>query len=119
MSSNSSIFTGSSRYSSDLQQVLTRAVKIASLPLNLLNNQLSTLQSRSSALDSMDGKFSALLSETLLMRDCSWNILPDFIRNAESPSRQSKSGRPNRGWLVRGAADRSPSFLTVAHGVFP
>jgi len=62
MSSNSSIFTGSSRYSSDLQQVLTRAVKIASLPLNLLNNQLSTLQSRSSALDSLDGKFSSLLS---------------------------------------------------------
>ena len=53
--SNSSIFTGSSRYSSDLQQVLSRAVSIASLPLHLLNNQLTTLQSRSSALDSLDG----------------------------------------------------------------
>src|SRR5258706_6622844 len=62
MSSNSSIYTGSSRYSSDLQQVLNRAVAIASLPLTLLNNQLSTLQSRSSALDSVDGKFSSLLS---------------------------------------------------------
>src|SRR6266516_1042840 len=58
---------------------------------------------------------SALLCETLLMRDCSWNMVPDFIRNAGSPSRQSKSGRPNRRWLVHGAADRSPSFLTVAH----
>jgi flagellar hook-associated protein 2 len=62
MSSNSSIFTGSSRYSSDLQQVLTRAVKIASLPLNLLDNQLTTLQSRSDALNSLDGKFAAVLS---------------------------------------------------------
>ena len=62
MSSNSSIFTGASRYSSDLQQVLTRAVSIASLPLNLLNNQLTTLQSRSDALNSLDGKFAAVLS---------------------------------------------------------
>lgn len=62
MSSNSSIFTGSSRYSSDLQQVLKRSVAIASLPLNLLNNQLTTLQNRSAALDSLDGKFAALLS---------------------------------------------------------
>jgi flagellar hook-associated protein 2 len=60
--SNSTIFTGSSRYSSDLQQVLTRSVAIASLPLNLLNNQLTTLQNRSAALDSLDGKFAALLS---------------------------------------------------------
>ena len=62
MSSNSNIFTGSSRYSSDLQQVLTRAVSIASLPLNLLNNQLNTLQGRSDALNSLDGKFAAVLS---------------------------------------------------------
>jgi len=62
MSSNSNIFTGTSRYSSDLQQVLTRAISIASLPLNLLNNQLTTLQSRSDALNSLDGKFAAVLS---------------------------------------------------------
>lgn len=60
--SNSTIFTGSSRYSSDLQQVLNRSIAIASLPLNLLNNQLTTLQNRSAALDSLDGKFAALLS---------------------------------------------------------
>ena len=62
MSSNSNIFTGTSRYSSDLQQVLTRAISIASLPLNLLNNQLTTLQGRSDALNSLDGKFAAVLS---------------------------------------------------------
>lgn len=52
----------SSQYSADLQQVLARAISIASLPLTQLNNQLSTLQSRSSALDSLNGKFSSLLT---------------------------------------------------------
>ena len=50
----------SSQYSSDLQQVLSRAVAIASLPLNQLNSQLTTLQDRSTALNSLNGKFSAL-----------------------------------------------------------
>lgn len=62
MSSNSTIFTGSSRYSSDLQQVLSRSIAIASLPLNQLNSELTTLQNRSAALDSLDGKFAALLT---------------------------------------------------------
>jgi flagellar hook-associated protein 2 len=62
MSDNSTIFTGSSRYSTDLQQVLNRAVAIASLPLTQLNNQLSTLQGRSAALDSINGQFASLLT---------------------------------------------------------
>jgi flagellar hook-associated protein 2 len=50
----------SSKYSSDLQQVLSRAVAIASLPLNQLNSQLTDLQNRSTALSSLNGKFTAL-----------------------------------------------------------
>ncbi|MCU1336579.1 MAG: flagellar hook-associated 2 domain protein [Bryobacterales bacterium] len=60
MSNNSTIFTGSSRYSTDLQQVLTRSIAIASLPLTQLNSQLTDLQNRSAALDSLNGKFAAL-----------------------------------------------------------
>ena len=52
----------SSLYSSDLQQVLSRAIAIASLPLTQLNNQLTTLQNRSTALNSLNGKFTALQS---------------------------------------------------------
>jgi len=52
----------SSKYSSDLQQVLSRAVAIASLPLTQLNSQLTTLQNRSTALNSLNGKFTALQS---------------------------------------------------------
>jgi len=61
MSTTSTTSTpSSSQYSSDLQQVLARAVAIASLPLNQLNSQLTDLQNRSTALTSMNGKFSAL-----------------------------------------------------------
>jgi len=62
MSNNSTIFTGSSRYSNDLQQVLNRSIAIASLPLDQLNSQLTTLQNRSAALDSLNGQFASLLT---------------------------------------------------------
>jgi flagellar hook-associated protein 2 len=62
MSSTSSIFSGSSRYSTDLQSVITRAVSIASLPKTQMENTLSTLQSESSALDTIDTKFEAVQS---------------------------------------------------------
>jgi flagellar hook-associated protein 2 len=61
MSTTSTTSTpSSSQYSSDLQQVLARAVAIASLPLNQLNSQLTDLQNRSTALSSLNGKFSSL-----------------------------------------------------------
>jgi flagellar hook-associated protein 2 len=56
----SAIFNGTSRFSTDFQQVLTRAVNIASLPITQLTNQVSVLQARSSALTTLDTKFSAL-----------------------------------------------------------
>jgi flagellar hook-associated protein 2 len=62
MSTTSTAPPSSSKYSSDLQQVLSRAVAIASLPLNQLNSQLTTLQNRSTALNSLNGKFTALQS---------------------------------------------------------
>lgn len=62
MSDTSTIFTGSSRYSSDFQSVITRAVNIASLPLTQLNNVKTTLEDRSSALSSLDSVFSNLSS---------------------------------------------------------
>ena len=40
--------------------MLSRSIAIASLPLTQLNNQLTTLQSRSTALNSLSGKFTSL-----------------------------------------------------------
>jgi flagellar hook-associated protein 2 len=52
----------SSSYSADLQQVLSRAVAIASLPLNQLNATLTDLQNRSTELNTLNGKFSSVQS---------------------------------------------------------
>jgi flagellar hook-associated protein 2 len=59
-STPSSLPASTSKYSADLQQVLSRSIAIASLPLNQLNSQLTSLQDRSTALNSLNGKFAAL-----------------------------------------------------------
>ncbi|MBS1859579.1 MAG: flagellar filament capping protein FliD [Acidobacteria bacterium] len=53
-------FNGSSKYSSDFQQVLTRAVSIASLPLQQMQNQQNKLSSEQSALQGLQSAFSSL-----------------------------------------------------------
>jgi len=58
--STSAIFTGSSQFSSDFQQVITRAVSIASLPMQQVQNDLTGLQTQSSELSTLNGKFTAL-----------------------------------------------------------
>jgi flagellar hook-associated protein 2 len=59
-SSTNPIFTGSSSYSSDFAQVITRAQQIASLPITLLNNQKTSLTSEQTALNGLSGSFSSL-----------------------------------------------------------
>ncbi|HEY9140437.1 MAG TPA: flagellar filament capping protein FliD [Bryobacteraceae bacterium] len=58
--SSSGTFTGASEYSEDLQNVISRAVAIAELPITQLTNQESALQSQSSALSSIDSDLGAL-----------------------------------------------------------
>src|SRR5580698_9522591 len=53
-------FNGSSTYSSAFQQVITRAVSIASLPLQSLQNSVSNLTSQQSELTTIGTDFSAL-----------------------------------------------------------
>jgi len=58
--SSSTMFTGTSQYSQDFQNVITRAVAIASLPITLLTNQQTTLTNESTALTKLDTDFTAL-----------------------------------------------------------
>jgi len=53
-------FSGVSTYASDFQQVLTRAVEIASLPVQNLQNEVTTLTSQENALGSLQSTFSSL-----------------------------------------------------------
>jgi len=58
--SSSTMFNGTSQYSQDFQNVITRAVAIASLPITLLTNQQTTLNNESTELTKVDGDFTAL-----------------------------------------------------------
>jgi len=58
--STSSVFSGSSRFSTDFAQVITRTVSIASLPLNLLQQQKAKLDDQATALGRLSGKASGI-----------------------------------------------------------
>jgi flagellar hook-associated protein 2 len=47
-------FSGISQYSSDFQSILTRAQQIAQLPITALQNEITTNQGKSTALDTLD-----------------------------------------------------------------
>src|SRR5262245_50523634 len=68
-STSSSVFSGNSRYASDFQAVIDRAVAIASLPISQLNTDRTSLQDQSTALGSVDTKFSALQSAVTNLQD--------------------------------------------------
>ena len=53
-------FTGSSTFSSSFQQVLTRAVQIASLPMQQLQNNVNDLTNQQSALTQLEATFQSL-----------------------------------------------------------
>jgi flagellar hook-associated protein 2 len=57
---SSAIFTGSSAYSTDFQNVIDRAVAIASLPMNQLNNDKATLTNQVTELQTVDSRFAAI-----------------------------------------------------------
>lgn len=54
------IFSGNSRYATDFQQVIDRAVAIASLPLAQLQTQRETLSGQETAWTSLNSRFTAL-----------------------------------------------------------
>ena len=58
--SAASSFNGSSTFSADLQNVITRAVGIANMPITQLQNQRTTLTGEQSELQTMGGDFKTL-----------------------------------------------------------
>lgn len=56
-------FNGSSTYSSAFQQVITRAVNIASLPEQSLQSQVTTLNGQASEVTTLSGAFTALQAD--------------------------------------------------------
>ncbi|HWF07560.1 MAG TPA: flagellar filament capping protein FliD [Bryobacteraceae bacterium] len=86
-------FTGTSKFASSLQQVLARAVGIASLPLNSLQAGLNTLDTRQNALQSLDITFSSLQqSVNSLQSTVTGGLLNASISNGSIVSASVASG---------------------------
>jgi flagellar capping protein FliD len=60
MGTTSSIFTGSSAYSADFQNLIDRATAIASLPIKQIESDRTTLTDQATALSGLDTKFQAV-----------------------------------------------------------
>jgi flagellar hook-associated protein 2 len=57
------VFTGQSSFASSLQNSLSRAVQLASLPMKLIQAQVQTLQSQQSSLNNMESTFNTLQND--------------------------------------------------------
>ena len=62
MGTTPATFNGSSSYAADLQQTITHAVAIASIPLNQLNSNVTALQSQSTELGYLQNGFNLIQS---------------------------------------------------------
>ncbi len=69
MGTTSAAFTGSSQFSTDFQNSIKRAVDMASLPITLMTKDVTTLQSQSDTLDTINTKFAALQTAVKGMSD--------------------------------------------------
>jgi len=59
---SNAIFTGTSRFTNDFQQVIDRSVAIASLPIQQLTNRKNALTDQQTELGTLNGKFASLQS---------------------------------------------------------
>jgi len=57
---STSTFNGTSQYAADLQQAITHAVTVASIPLTELQTNLGTLQGQTSEVSTLQGDFTAI-----------------------------------------------------------
>ncbi len=71
--------TGLSSYAASLQNALNRSVGLAGLPLQLLQGQQSQLSSQSSALNSLDTRFTVLQSTISNLNSASQNLLASSV----------------------------------------
>ncbi|MDP8989273.1 MAG: flagellar filament capping protein FliD [Acidobacteriota bacterium] len=60
MSTTAATFNGSSTYAADLKQVITQAVTVASIPLNQLNSNVTTLQNQSTEVGYLQNGFNLI-----------------------------------------------------------
>src|SRR5579863_9897910 len=85
-------FNGSSTYSSAFQQVITRAVNIASLPLQILQTSVSDLTSQQSALSTVGASFNALQDAVQALASASGGSATAQVSDPSSVSATASAG---------------------------
>jgi flagellar hook-associated protein 2 len=85
-------FNGSSTYSSAFQQVITRAVDIASLPLQSLQTAVSNLTSQQSALGTVGTDFNALQSAIQALDSASGGTATAQVSDPSSVTATASAG---------------------------
>ena len=103
----------SSQYSSDLQQVLSRAIAIASLPLTQLNSQLTDLQNRSTALNSLNGKFASLQTALQGVSAAAVSTSAQVSDNSVLAAQSDSTARPGSYTIHVGNAGAPSSALSL------
>jgi flagellar hook-associated protein 2 len=85
-------FTGLSGYSADLQNALNRSVALASLPLQQLQNEQSTLTSQSTELNTLSTLFSSLQASITNLNSSSQQLLTASVSDTSVLNAQVGAG---------------------------
>jgi flagellar hook-associated protein 2 len=87
-------FEGHSKYASDLQQVLTRAISIAALPLQQLQNTESTFTAQQSALNGLSSVFGSLQSALQGIGSAAGNVTATVSNSSAIQANTSSNALP-------------------------
>ena len=96
-SSVSGIFTGNSQFATSFQQVISRAVSFASLPMQQMQSEVTTLQAQSSELNTLNGDFSNLQSSIATLNSALSLGSYTAVSSSTAVATASLSGTPAAG----------------------
>jgi flagellar hook-associated protein 2 len=91
-SSGTAYFSGMSNYSQDLNNAIQREVEIASLPIELLQNDVNDLTNQSGELQTLDGDFSSVQSAVSGLASAAGNMLAASVSNGSVATATLGSG---------------------------
>jgi flagellar hook-associated protein 2 len=106
-------FSGSSTYSSAFQQVITRAVGIASLPMESLQGDVTTLTSQQSTLSGIGTDFSALQSAVQSLGTAAAGTPTAQVSDSSAVSATATSGALNGTYSIQ-VDDVGSSTVTLS-----
>ena len=91
-SSGTTYFSGMSNYSQDLNNAIQREVEIASLPIQLLQNDVNDLTNQSGELQTLSGDFSSVQSAVSGLASAAANTLAASVSNGSVATATLGSG---------------------------